>query len=514
MVISHKKHMPSSILKGTFIIIGVGIIAKILSFISEAILAAILGTTYLSDAYYMVAGIQILVYPMLSIGIWKVFLPMYKDLITKGANADAGILTNKVITFIIMCSCIIVILLLLFSQQLVNLIAPGFDGRTSELCAKLVRWSAIMYVFIALSSVYSAMLQSRGMFFASQIREVASHIPTIIVALFFYDYFGVIGLAVALALGGLFRLLVQLPYVKWGYSYKFDLNFRDRNFGVFFRRLPSALISEGIIQTNAFVGKVFASTLPIGSVSCLNYGQRLINFFSGLLSSAVATALYPQMIELISLKQIDRLSRLMVNIYITFALIMIPATAICYIYSNEIVRIVFQRGMFDANSTETTASVFALYSLGLFFTACFTITINLFYSWGDTKTPMYISLMILILNIILNFAMIGIWGIMGLALATSVSSVFSFIISFICSRKLFIIEMKNFYLSVVKILIATLISLSIPIFIKYSLKPSDIWVFVPIIIVVPMYIWLIKKMRVEEVDVLISVVLSRLKKKK
>ena len=104
------------VFRGTVVIVLIGILAKITSFIAEAVLAAYLGTTYQSDAYYMVNSIQLVVYPMLSVGIWKVFLPIYKEEITHGLQDEAATLTNKVITFFSAVSFLAVGLLILLAK--------------------------------------------------------------------------------------------------------------------------------------------------------------------------------------------------------------------------------------------------------------------------------------------------------------------------------------------------------------------------------------------------------------
>ena len=145
------------------------------------------------------------------------------------------------------------------------------------------------------------------------------------------------------------------------------------------RRLPSALISEGVNQLNSLIDKAMASTLPTGTVSALNYGQKLIHVFSGLISAAIATALYPQMIELIALKEEKALSKLMVKTINIFCVLMVPITIACVLFRSELVSAVYQRGLFTVESTAVTSGAFALYSLGLFFSAPNSIITNLFY---------------------------------------------------------------------------------------------------------------------------------------
>ena len=179
------------LLKGTIVIVAVSVLAKIISFITEAILAGYLGTTYQSDAYYMVASIQNVIYPMLSFGIWTVYLPIYKEKITIGEQKSADELADKVITVTTIASAAVVAVLMAFSPAVVSVVAPGFEGETKRLCAELVRLSAPMYIFIIAAAVYASMLQCHNRFLGSQIREVASHIPTILAAVFLYPKYGI-----------------------------------------------------------------------------------------------------------------------------------------------------------------------------------------------------------------------------------------------------------------------------------------------------------------------------------
>lgn len=444
--------------RGTIVIILVSILAKITTFITEAILASYLGTTYQSDAYYMVTSIQYVVYPMLSVGIWKVFLPIYKEKITLGDIEGANELTNKVITNFTIISLVVVAVLMIFSNTVVSIVAPGFEGETKRLCADLVRLSAPMYIFIMAAAVYASMLQCHNKFLGSQIREVASHIPTIITAIVFYPRFGIMSLGIALVAGGFLRLLVELPFVDWGYKFRPSFHRKSKEYALMMKRLPSALISEGVNQLNMLVDKMMASTLPVGAVSGLNYGNRLTNVFSGLLSTAIATALYPQVVELISLKKQDELNSLMSKILKIFGLVMFPLTIACVLFRVDLVSCVFERGAFGKESVYLTAGTFACYSAGLFFVASNTVLTNVFYGYGDTKTPMYIGIANLVINVGLNLLLVHFIGINGLAIATSLSACIVFFVRMKLIDKYVTFEWRQIIKQFVKVLIASLIA--------------------------------------------------------
>ena len=456
------KGVVNQIIRGTVVIVFIRVLAKFTAFISEAILASYLGTNAVGDAYYMVTNIQYVIYPMLSIGIWRVFLPLYKSHITKGQVREAHALADSAISFFTLASLFIVGLLILFAGPVVSVVAPGFRGQTRKLCIELVRISAPMYILITAAAIYASMLQCHNRFLGSQIREIASHIPTILAALFLYQKYGIRVLAIALVAGGALRLLVELPFVNWGYRYRPNFKFKTPEFILILKRLPSALISEAVTQLNSLVDKMMASGLKEGTISGLNYGHRLVNVFSGLLSTSIATALYPQMIELATKGEKDALSRLLVKIINIFSVLMIPVTLACVLFRTELVSAVYQRGSFDESSVALTSGVFALYSVGIFFIACNAVITNLFYGYGNTKTPMFFCIQNLVTNVVLNLVLISLWGVNGLALATSLSAVISFFIQMICAKRYITMDLKRILLTTVKVLAASALACGLP----------------------------------------------------
>jgi putative peptidoglycan lipid II flippase len=442
-----------SLVRSVGVIMAASILAKFGAFFTEAILAAHLGTSIQADAYYIIAGIQQVFYPMLSVGIWKVFLPEYIRQVTNYGYEPAGILANKVLLLFTLASIIMMLLIMSFSGLVVSLVAPGFTGEVKVLSEQLVRISAPQYVFIIISSVFAALLQSHGKFFGSQIREFASHIPTIIIAVFFFKTFGVYGLAAGLVLGSAFRLIIQLPFIDWGYKFKFDTDFKDPNIIVMLKRLPSVLITAGVSQLNSLVDKIMASGLPTGTVSSLSYGSRLLNVFSGLLTTAVSTALYPLMSRLAAEKNYEKLRAVLIQAIYLVSIFIIPVSFACVLFSNSIVSVVFQRGAFDAESASKTAAIFSAYAVGMLFMGLKDIFGNVFYSFGDTKTAMRISIVTIALNIVLNLILVKVMGVAGLALATSAAALVNAALLFYKLRMHIPVKFSDISLELMKIIL-------------------------------------------------------------
>ena len=500
----------NKVFHGTVVLILVAVLSKTVSFVQEAILAAYLGTSNQSDAYYMVSSISQVIFPVLSVGIFKVYLPVYKEKIALGQQQKANQLTDTVITVFTCFSILITILLGVFAKQVVSVISPGFSGETKELCIKLVQISAPMYIFELVSAIVSAVLQSHNKFFGSQICEAIHHIPIILAAVFLYRLYGVQALAISLVFGGLVRLLIQLPFINWGYRYKPEIKTRTTEFSLILKRLPSALLSAGITQLNTLIDKTMASRLPAGTISGLSYGTKLIHVFGNLISTAVTTAMYPQMVELIALKKTKELSVLMERIMNIFCILLCPITIACIWFRTEIVSAVFQRGAFNSDSVTLTAGVFALYAIGILFSANNGLLNDLFYGFGNTKTPMIISLVNLVSNLILNVILISLWGVNGLALATSLSAAVTFIIRITAARKYIKLGYRNIIRTGVIGLLLSFIACGVPraLFTVLSVNKYLVLI-VSACIGVPVYLVGLRLAKVQELVLIVGMIKSK-----
>lgn len=512
----NKKNISNSnngILYSTMIITLVSILAKFASFLSEASLASCLGTSIESDAFYMVSSIQQVIYPVLSVAIWKLFLPIYKKKLSELKYKECNLLSDQMITFGGLLSGGLFLFIYFNSVEIVNIVAPGFSVETKVICSNLVKISSPMYCFIIVSAIYASMLQCHGRFFGSQIREVVSHLPMIFIALIFYKSYGVTALAIALLIGSVCRLLIELPFVNWGYRYKISLNFANSDMCSIFKGLPFALLSEVVTQVNTFVDKVMASNLSIGSVASLNYGHKLTNVFNGLISSAVTTALYPKIIEMIALNKKNELSFLITKIIINFAIIMIPVSAFNYVYSTELVTLAFARGFFSYDSVLSTSGVFASYSLGLFFLGSNTCLVNILYAFGEVRKPLCINMICMLVNIAGNIILTKYIGVNGLAMASSLAAFCMFVLMIYTINSLININCYRMIKIILMILIITIGCVCVISNIVSRLNtPIILRLFMSSSLMLIIYIFLILQINIREVNDLKLFFLNKINK--
>lgn len=466
-----------NLLSGSIAVLAALIICKITAFLQEMIIASYLGATSTGDVFNAINGIQETIYPMLAVGISQIFLPAYKNTMVKKGQKDADSLANYAIVFFVGISVIVVILLIVFAPFVVSVVVPGFDQAQSELTAHLVRISSVSYIFTCCASVFASMLMAHEKFFISEIRGAFTHLPIIIAAIFFYKRFGLEALAISLIVGGVARLAILLPFVHKGYRFSLKNSPKWSTIKSLLVRFPSALVSSGIIQLNTLVDKIMASRLITGSISCLSYGSRLYMVFQELFANVIATSSYPKIIELIAQNKKRELSQLLNKIVSVIWFFTVPLTIGGILYSNHIVNIVFVRGAFTSEMGKIAAGVFIGYISVLAFSSLNGILNNVYFGFGDTKSPMLFNALNLLLNIVLNFVFVHFFAVAGLAIATALSSVICLVMRVVFLRKKISLSLVGLLKQALQILGASLVAVGISFAVIQLLHmKADIWI--------------------------------------
>lgn len=418
-----------SILKNTSIVFLFSVAAKVLSLIRESTIAAYTGVTEQADAYYMVQSIYAVFELGLSTAVYQSFFPLYKQL-----SQDPALMTRKerfantAITALGVTAITFSAVAILGRTYIVKILAPGFSDYTKSLSSTLLSFSAPMLVFIILAECISTILRAHDQFAKSQFRELATHIAAITMIVILYPKIGFFALGLSMLAGAIARLTFQLPALKKTFRYQPCLDLKNQDIKEMFRRIPASLITAGTNQLKGIADKMIASLLPAGSVSALNYGHKLEAALGGLISTAIATSLYPEIVALQTQGEKQKLRRLIDKSISIFAFFAIPLCIGSLFFRQEIVTVVYGRGAFGQAEVTKTANVFAAYMLGVFFFGGSSILSNVFYGAGDTQTPMKINAIDLGLNVVLNLVFYQTMGAAGLALATSVSGIIAFLL--------------------------------------------------------------------------------------
>ena len=249
----------------------------------------------------------------------------------------------------------------------------------------------------------------------------------------------VMGLASGVLIGGVLQLGVQIPVLyKKGFKFSFTRKLNHPAANKIWILLLPRMLGSCVYQVNLFIDTILASLsgiVGLGGVAALYYAGRIFQFPLAIFGVAIAQAILPTMSREALEMDSDKLKKTLSFSLRVINFIIVPASIGLIVLAVPITRTLFERGKFDHYSTLITANALVFYSVGLFSYSGIKVLVNCFYSLKDTLTPVKIAGLSLLLNVILNLALMFPLKIGGLALAASISGIFNFSALFYTLRK-------------------------------------------------------------------------------
>ena len=331
--------------------------------------------------------------------------------------------TNNVFNIVIAMCIVLAMLGFIFTEELVKVFAMGFEGQTLKVSIDFTRITIIGIVFTGLSYVMTAYLQIKNNFTVPGLISVPKNIiiiVSIILSVKYNPYIMIWGTLIGIAT----EFIFQLPFaIKSGYKYQPYINMKDKYIKKMSWLIGPVLIGVAVNQINTMVDRTLASTLVEGSISALNYANKLNGFVMALFITSVGAVIYPMLSKLSSEDNKEKFISSVVQSINSVILLVIPISIGAIVLATPIVKLLFQRGEFDARATSMTAIALIMYSIGMVAFGLRDIIGKVFYALQDTKTPMINGAMAMIMNIVLNIILVKYLQLAGLALATSISAI-------------------------------------------------------------------------------------------
>jgi putative peptidoglycan lipid II flippase len=264
------------------------------------------------------------------------------------------------------------------------------------------------------------------------------------------------GLAWGVVLGAFLHFIVQLPATyNLGFRYLFKLSWGDKNTRKIGRMMIPRTMSLAISQINLVVTTIIASSLPGGSLAAFNFANNLQSFPVGIFGISFAIAAFPSLSEAANYKK--KLTEHFSNTIRQILFFVIPATVLIITLRAQIVRVVFGTGNFDWRSTFMTMDALGFFAISLFAQATIPLVVRVFYARHDSKTPFYLGLIAIAINIILSFYLGKSMGVAGLALAFSIANILNLILLWTWLYvKVGALDLGNILLATLKFIIAAI----------------------------------------------------------
>ena len=438
------------------------IISRLLGYIRDILIAIFLGTGLLADAFFVAFRIPNTFRRLFSEGTFNAaFVPSYTSEIVKGKK-QSNKFANGVFNFLFLGLLFLTLIVQIFMPAFVSIIAPGFVGDTEkmEIAINLTRITFPFLFFICLASFFSAILNSHNKFAAASAAPIILNIILILVLTFsrllgdhliYYLSYGV-------SLAGILQLLFLYKFVVKYYSLKFDFKIKvDNKVKFFFRKLLPSIFSSGVTQINILVGTIIAS-FQTSAVSYLYYADRIYQINLAIAGIAIGVVILPQLSKHIESKKKNKILLIQNKALELSLFLSLPAAIALIIGSEQIISALFGYGSFNKVSVINSSSALYYFALGLPAFALIKVFSSFFFANHDTKTPFYISLFSVILNILISVYYFDKIGFFIIPIATSISSWFNAVVLFLFlrNRKLFFFN-EIFFIKFIKIISASVL---------------------------------------------------------
>jgi putative peptidoglycan lipid II flippase len=409
-------------------------------------MALLLGTTHLADSYILAYRIPNLFRRLVAEGSMTAsFIPVFTTYMRDKPREEVWAFANRLFWTLALILAIITVLGMVFSPAIIHIFTPA--GNRNFDWGEAVTLNRIIFpylFFIGLAALAMGILNCFHMFGLPAATPIFLNLSIILfstAAVWTRFKDPAVALAVGVLVGGALQFLIQVPsLVQQGMRFDFGLSFTHPGIRNVARLMVPRLFGIGIGQINLFVDTYFANAakMPQGSLTALYVADRVMELVLGGYAIAVATAILPMMSHQAAAKDFDALKKTLTFSVRIVAFITVPAALGLMILREPIVRVLFQHGQFVAESTRLTARALLYYAIGLPALASVKLIVPAFYSTRDTKTPVIVAGISLVLNIVLNIVFLQFFfkrvqnG--GPALATALACFFDFLALFLIFR--------------------------------------------------------------------------------
>lgn len=430
------------------------LLSKVFGLVRQQAIAAAFGVGPAFDAYnyaYVIPGFLLILLG----GINGPFHSAMVSVLAKRDRRDSGPLVETITTLVGIGLLIVTILLVIFADPLIGLVAPGLDltptGQETRAIAVLqLRIMAPMALLAGLIGIGFGVLNAADTYWLPSVSPLFSSLAVIGgVGVLWWQVgsqitspqlaiVGGIVLAGSTLLGAILQWVIQLPaqfrHGLAGLRLRFE--WQRPEVQAVLKILGPATFSSGMLQINVYTDLFFASFIPQAAAG-LGYAGLLVQTPLGILSNVILVPLLPVLSRLAEPEQWPELKqRIRQGLFLT-ALLMLPLGALMAALAFPIVQLVYERGAFQTDATDLVASLLVAYSIGMFVYLGRDVLVRVFYALGDGQTPFRISIVNIFLNALFDWLLLKPFGAPGLVFATvSVNLISLVVLLWILHRRL------------------------------------------------------------------------------
>jgi putative peptidoglycan lipid II flippase len=456
--------MGKQLLKSSMMVSMATMASRVLGFVRDVLFATLFGAHGAYDAFVVAFKLPNFMRRLFGEGAFsQAFVPVLANQRDQSDEDAIQHFIGHVATLLGLALIVIVLLIEFFAPTLIHVFAPGFHKTTErfEMAVRLLHWTAPYLFFIAMVAYASAVLNTYKKFFLAAIAPVLLNLSFIgaVVIGFIVHYKSIMLLAYAVMVAGVLQCallwiglykLGRLPKLSWGF-------WQDKAVRRVLRLMVPALFGVSVAQIGIIIDNIFASYLPVGSISWLYYSDRLTYLPLGVIGVALSTVVLPHLSSQVSKDNPKGFAKTLAWAFEMTWLLGMPAAIGLGFLAGPIITTLLFHGKFGAHSAVMTSHALMAFSSGLPGFMFIKIGAPGFYARQKMATVVRIAAMAVVINIILNALLVVPLAHAGLALATAIASSVNAacLWGILVKQKIMVIQRKNI-LFIAKVFLASL----------------------------------------------------------
>jgi putative peptidoglycan lipid II flippase len=410
-------------------------VVKIATLAKEMTIAARFGAGDAIDAFVIAFLLPSFVISVLSTAFQAAVVPVFVQVREQeGPDAARALIAN-----VVFWSCLLLlalaVLLAMAAPMALGVTASGFSPEKNALTRTLFFSVLPLVALSGFTAIWSAVLNAERRFAFVSLTPIFT--PLVIVAgLYAFSGATVLVLPIAMIVGALLEAIaVGLFAARQGLWIRPSLGRRSPRIHAVLEQFVTMAAGAILMSSTGVTDLAMAAMLGPGSVSTLNYGNRILLFLLGFSATAMSTVLLPHFSAMVARRAWNEIRHTLKRYLVWIAATSVPLTLAAIVWSEPLTRLMFQRGAFGATETAAVAPVQALYFIQIPFYLMGILLVRVISSLKANHLLAYGSAISVVINLLLNYALMNVMGIKGIALSTSLVYVASFCFLFYVSSR-------------------------------------------------------------------------------
>jgi len=372
-----------------------------------------------TDAYFAAFKIPDFFFFTVAAGALGVaFIPFLTDHLSRGDKKGAWRLSNSLLNLLAIIMLVVGVIIFLFAKPLIHyIVAPNLSPEQLYNASTIMKIVAFNPFLFTIAGILMAVQQTFGRFFFYAMGPLIYNLTVIVSIFVFKGNIGLIGLGIGALIGAILQLLIAFfGFTGLSFRWKWGIHWEDADFRKMLKQLPPRSLDQGVDSLNSIVETNFARRLGEGNISYYENAFVLHTAPTMLVGTAIATAAFPRLADRLSNGRSDLFRRDFLQILRVIIWIILPISIVVYFSRGYLARLIFTR---DAPEI---AVILGFFVGAIVFRSIYTILSRWFYAHKDTKTPLFVSLFAIALNIFLAYTLSRptAYGVAGLAMAQSI----------------------------------------------------------------------------------------------